>query len=347
MTACLLVRQPGIHTTVQDRGRTGFQNVGVPVSGPLDGVSLALANALVGNAAGEPALEMLLQGPVLEVACASVRVALVGGDVALEIGGTNARRVSPGTSARLVRGETLAVARLGASACAYLAVEGGIQVPLCLGSASTYVRGGLGGVDGRALRAGDHLPLARDCVPVRGEKRLAQVPALGLDQAIRVVLGPQADFFDAQAISMFLSGEYRVSAQADRMGFRLDGPALRHVRGSDIVSDGIVAGSIQVPGSGQPIVLMADAQTTGGYPKIATVISADVSVLGRRRPGSMVRFAEVSVAEAQALRRSQQSEIERQVAALRDAAAPAIVDVAALHTANLVSGVASARCEPM
>ena len=345
MTACLLVRHSGIHTTVQDRGRIGFQDVGVPVSGPLDVVSLALANALVGNEPGAPALEMLLQGPTLEVACDAVRVALVGSDVALEVGGPNARKVPPGSSARLQRGETLAVARLGVSACAYLAVEGGIQVPLCLGSASTYVRGGLGGVEGRALRPGDRLPLAQASVPVRGEKRLARAPDLGLEQVIRVVLGPQADFFDAQAIAAFLSGEYRVSVQADRMGLRLDGPALRHARGSDIVSDGIVAGAIQVPGSGQPIVLMADAQTTGGYPKIATVISADVPLLGRRKPGSLVRFAAVDVAQAQALRREQQARIERQAAELLDATAAAVLNLSALHTANLISGVASGRHE--
>ncbi|HSW19717.1 MAG TPA: biotin-dependent carboxyltransferase family protein [Ramlibacter sp.] len=346
MTPSLLVRQPGIHTTVQDRGRIGFQDVGVPVSGPLDVVSLALANALVGNVPATPALEMLLQGPTLEVACDSVRVALVGSDAALEIGGANARRVAPGTSARLVRGETLTVARLGASACACLAVQGGIQVARCLGSAATYVRGRLGGVEGRALRAGDSVPLALEAVPTRGDKRMAQALDLALDQVIRVVLGPQADFFTEAAIETFLASDYVVSTQADRMGFRLDGPALQHAKGYNIVSDGIVAGAIQVPGSGLPIVLMADAQTTGGYPKIATVISADIPVLGRRKPGSRVRFAAVSVAEAEALHRSQQADIGRHIAALRDAAAPAIVDVAALHTVNLISGVASARCEP-
>lgn len=343
MTPALLVLQTGIHTTVQDLGRTGFQDVGVPVSGPLDRVSLRLANALVGNAPGAPALEMLLAGPTLEVTCEAVRVALVGCDAALEIGGARARRVAPGSSARLVRGETLRIARLGATACAYLAVEGGIQVTPCLGSAATYVRGRFGGVSGQALRAGDCLPLGVDAAAPRGEKRLAHPLDLALDQPIRVVLGPQADYFTEAAIHTFLSSDYVVSSQADRMGFRLDGPALPHAQGYNIVSDGIVAGSIQVPGSGLPIVLMADAQTTGGYPKIATVISADTPVLGRRKPGCVVRFAAVSVAEAEDLRRLQEAVIERRLATLCDADAAPVMDLAALHEANLISGVVCAQ----
>jgi biotin-dependent carboxylase-like uncharacterized protein len=341
-TAALLVVQPGIHTTVQDMGRIGFQDAGVPVSGPLDRVSLRLANALVGNPPAAAVLELLVQGPVLEVACESVRVALVGCDAAIDVGGPRPRTVPAGMSARLERGDLLRVTRLGASASAYLAIEGGMAIAPCLGSVATYVRGRMGGIEGRALQAGDRIPLRLASAPQRVEKRLPQPLDLALEQPVRVVLGPQADFFTEAAIATFLSSDYVVSAQSDRMGFRLDGAALAHVDGYNIVSDGIVAGSIQVPGSGLPIVLMADAQTTGGYPKIATVISADIPSLGRRRPGSKVRFAAVDVKEAQEIRRQQEAWVRKLAGSLQAANAPVSVDIAALHSENLISGVARA-----
>lgn len=336
----LLVQQPGIHTTVQDMGRIGFQDAGVPVSGPLDRVSLRLANALVGNPSGEAVLELLVQGPVLEVACESVRIALVGCDAVIDIGGPRPRTVPAGTSARLERGDVLRVTRLGTSASAYLAIEGGMAITPCLGSAATYVRGRMGGLEGRALQPGDRIPLRLATAPQRVEKRLPQPLDLALEQPIRVVLGPQADFFTEEAIATFLSADYAVTAQSDRMGFRLEGAVLQHVDSYNIVSDGIVAGAIQVPGSGLPIVLMADAQTTGGYPKIATVISTDLPALGRRRPGSKVRFAAVDVKEAQALRRQQDAWVRKLAGSLQSANAPVVLDVAALHSENLISGVA-------
>ncbi|HSW15835.1 MAG TPA: biotin-dependent carboxyltransferase family protein [Ramlibacter sp.] len=343
MMSNLKVLTPGIHTTVQDLGRPGFQNVGVPVSGPLDRIGLRLANALVGNAPGTPAFEMILQGCGFEVQADAVRVALAGCDGALDVGGSNARTVAAGASVRLVRGDTVRVANLGASACGYLAIEGGVAVTPELGSASTYVRARMGGINGSPLKAGGSVPLLLGSAPLRPEKMLAQPFDLALDQPIRVALGPQADFFDEAAIAAFLSNEYRVSAQSDRMGFRLDGAPIAHARGYNIVSDGIVTGSIQVPGSGLPIVLMADAQTTGGYPKIATVISADIPALARRRPGSAVRFAAVSVVEAQAIRRAQEAGLRQSLGALRVAGTHACIDIGALYTENLVSGVASAN----
>lgn len=341
MTAALKVIAPGVHTTVQDFGRRGFQDVGVPVSGPLDRDSLRLANALVGNAPETPALELLLQGPTLEVEADSVRIALAGCNGALDVGGSNARRVAAGASVRLVRGETVRIGQLGDSACAYLAVEGGMNVDQCLGSSSTYVRGRMGGLGGTPLKAGQAVPLKSACAPHRTEKTLAHAFDLALDQPVRVVMGPQADFFTEAAIERFLSADYVVSAQSDRMGFRLEGPLLEHAKGYNIVSDGIVAGSIQVPGSGLPIVLLADAQTTGGYPKIATVISADIPVLGRRRPGRSVRFTPVSVPEAEALRRSRESLLRKCMNSLRDADAAPAIDLVALASENLVSGVVS------
>lgn len=332
----------GLHSTVQDMGRIGFQDVGVPRSGPLDRISFQLANALVGNPHDAPALEMLVQGPTLEVLAESVRVAVVGSNAALELANANGRTIPAGQSATLVRGNVFRISRLGDSACAYLAVEGGIDAPPTLGSAATYVRGGLGGISGRPLRQGDLIPLRRQCAKARKEQALAHPLDLGLRQPIRVVPGPQGDYFAQAALETFLTERYVVSAQADRMGFRLEGPVLEHAKGFNIISDGIVTGSIQVPGSGLPIVLMADAQTTGGYPKIATVISADIPVLGRRKPGMEIRFAAVTVAEAEALRRQQEAEFRRCVEEFRVIDGSIGLNLKALYGGNLISGVANA-----
>jgi biotin-dependent carboxylase-like uncharacterized protein len=342
MTACLKVVAPGLQTTVQDAGRRGRQDVGVPVAGALDRVSLALANALVGNAAGAAALEILLHGPTLEVVAASARVALVGGSGGLDILDEDGRTVPSGESVRLTQGTRFRVNALGDVASACLAVEGGIAVPALLGSASTHVRSGLGGLEGRALLPGDVLPGAIEAVEARPERELAARPETGFEQPIRVVLGPQDDYFTQEAVATFLSAEYRISQQADRMGFRLEGPELPHAKGYDIVSDAIVAGSIQVPGSRRPIVLLVDAQTTGGYPKIATVISADIPVLGRRRSGGTVRFSAVSQAEAEALRREQESTLREMIEAIREVRRGGFINTAALYETNLIDGMVDA-----
>jgi biotin-dependent carboxylase-like uncharacterized protein len=309
----LEVIAPGLHTTIQDRGRTGFQDVGVPTSGPLDRISFRFANALVGNPSATPALEMLLQGPTLKVLADSVRVTLVGCNAGIEIRTGTARVVPAGRSLRLARGEIFRIGTLGDSVCAYLAIEGGPDVPAVLGSASTYVRGAIGGFQGRRLQKSDIVPLKLAGVDVRGEYALPRPLDLALDQPIRVVLGPQADYFTDDTVKTLLSSEYTVSPQADRMGYRLEGPPLAHAKGYNIVSDGMVAGAIQVPGSGRPIVLMVDNQTTGGYPKIATVISTDIPVVGRRKPGRPIRFVAVDVREAESLRKAQEAALRQEV----------------------------------
>jgi biotin-dependent carboxylase-like uncharacterized protein len=342
MSPGLRVIAPGLHSTIQDLGRRGYQNIGVPLSGALDRIGLTLANALVGNAANAPALELLVQGPLLEVAAASVRIAVAGAEGGLVIEGEPGRRVPAGQSARLTRGQTIRIAAFGNSFCAYLAVEGGFDVAPCLGSSATYTRNRLGGFQGRALGAGDILPVCRNEADVRLELALGQPYDPGLDRPIRVVLGPQQDYFTADAVNTFLSAAYRVSAQADRMGFRLDGPKLAHAKGYEVISDGIVAGAVQVPGSGQPIVMLADAQTTGGYAKIATVISADVPVLARRPPGAPVRFAAVTQAEAEHIRREQENDLRNRISRLQTMPEVAALDAAALEASNLIDGVISA-----
>jgi allophanate hydrolase len=313
MMHALEVITPGLHTTVQDLGRFGYQDVGVPASGPLDRISLRLANALVGNPPGTPALEMLVQGPSMKVLAESVRLALVGCSANIAVCSAEGRVIPAGKSARLTAGEVFRIGTLGDSLCAYLAIEGGPDIPPILGSASTYVRGGIGGLQGRRLQKNDIVPLKFARAGLRDEHALPRPFDPGFDQPIRVVLGPQADYFTDNGVKTFLSSTYTVSPQSDRMGFRLEGPTIEHSKGYNIVSDGVVSGSIQVPGSGRPIILMVDNQTTGGYPKIATVISADLPIVGRRRPGRPIRFITVEVSRAELLRREQEAAIQQEI----------------------------------
>jgi allophanate hydrolase len=343
VSAGLRVIAPGLHTTIQDLGRWGYQAMGVPVSGALDAVSLRLANRLVGNPDNASALEILYQGPTLEVVAERVLVALAG-DAVLELVGEPVVTVGAWRGVVLDRGQVFRVGRLGA-ACCYLAIAGGFAVAPCLGSASTFVRGGLGGFHGRALRAGDVLPLADPNGGDGAELSLREPPALRRDAPIRVVLGPQDDHFTEAAIAALLGAEFTISKSADRMGMRLDGPLLRHRDGYNIVSDGIATGAIQVPGSGQAIVLLADHQTTGGYPKIATVISADLPVVGRKRPGDKIRFAAVSAEEGEHLRRAQEAELAALTAAMMPAGPLGAFDPERLHRLNLISGVVSGHEE--
>jgi biotin-dependent carboxylase-like uncharacterized protein len=332
---------PGFHSTIQDEGRRGFQHVGVPVSGALDRNGYRLANALVGNTPGVACLEIIGSGPEFEVIGTSVRIALIGSGGGLEIGGRGDPLVPSGQTARLTKGEIVRV-RLGGDAfCSYLAIEAGFDAPLCLGSRSTYTRAGFGGIAGRRLRSGDVLHGFADDVPTRDEVTFGEPRSLGLDQAIRVVLGPQDDYFTAAAIEEFLHGSYTITPASDRMGFRLAGPLLPHAGDYNIVSDGIVAGSIQVPGSKLPIVLMADAQTTGGYPKIATVISADLPILAVRGGGRTVRFQSVSREDAETIRRAEHQRLMKVIRDIRPAAAKGI-SIEALYSQNLIDGVVDA-----
>jgi biotin-dependent carboxylase-like uncharacterized protein len=317
----LKVRDAGMHTTLQDLGRLGFQSMGVPVSGALDNVSLIVANRLAGNHDNSAALEILYHGVTLEVCADSARVALGGSNVPLQILGddqaTPTIEIPSWRSVLVRRGQVFRVGALKDSVCCYLAVEGGFDLPPCLDSLSTYVRGGFGGLGGRALRAGDALPLVLANASNRGDHCLPKPPELGTQQPIRVVLGPQQDYFTAEALEVFLTSVYTVSTHADRMGMRLDGPRLQHRGSYNIVSDAIVTGAIQVPGSGQPIVLLADHQTTGGYPKIATVISTDLPRIGRLRPGNTLKFTAIEVERAETIRRQQAGELNALVAQFR------------------------------
>ncbi|MGD9868199.1 MAG: biotin-dependent carboxyltransferase family protein, partial [Hyphomicrobiales bacterium] len=297
MSAFLAIDAPGLMTTVQDTGRPGYQHAGVPVAGALDQDAFGMVNRIVGNAPGEACLEILFQGPAATVEAESLRLATGGSGARLEIAGQPTKVIGGFESVRLERGQQFRVGALGGGSVAYLAVEGGFAVEPVLGSRSTYMRGGFGGFEGRALKAGDRVPLARDTAEKRGE-RFLPARTLPMPNRFRVVMGPQEDRFTAAGIDALLKGTYKVTAAADRMGFRLEGPQIEQTSGFDIVSDGIAPGAIQVPGSGQPIVLLADRGTTGGYTKIATVISADLPAFGRLCPGDAVRFEKVSLEQA-------------------------------------------------
>jgi antagonist of KipI len=288
----------GMLTTIQDSGRWGYQSRGVPVAGPMDPMSHRLANALVGNDRGAATLEVTLLGPELEFEDERV-VAVTGADFEITLDGKPALAGAP----FMVSAEShLCFGQRRRGARAYLAIRGGVAVPPVLGSRATHLISAMGGVGGRALKAGDRLPLGvaevtRPTAAPLGD-RLVPLPAH--PARLRVLPGPQADAFVAEAFNALQSAPYTVGQQSDRMGFRLEGPPLAHARGADIISDATPLGVLQVPASGQPILLMADRQTTGGYPKIATVISADLAVAGQLGPGDTIVFSVCDPHEAMA-----------------------------------------------
>jgi len=298
---------PGLLTTVQDLGRTGYARYGVPAAGALDAFAARAANRLVGNADHAPVLEITLAGPTLRFATPGAVFAVTGADLSSQLDG---REVPGWTACVAPRGATLKFGKRRAGLRAYLAVAPrGFVVGPVLGSAATYLRGGFGGLAGRALKAGDGLPAGpapagREALAGRALPPAAR-PPYRREPVVRVVLGPHAERFTDEALATLLAAAYTVGPASDRMGYRLHGPALARHEPADILSQGLPLGGIQVPGDGQPIVLLADHQTTGGYPLIATVSSADLPLLAQLAPGDRLRFRAVSVAEAQAAYRAQ------------------------------------------
>jgi biotin-dependent carboxylase-like uncharacterized protein len=343
VSATLSVIAPGLSSTVQDRGRFGAQRLGISVAGALDRLALAAANIVVGNDPDEAGIECLYQGPTLEITGAPVRLAVAGGgaELALERDGV-VQHIAALTSVLAEPGVRVRVVMRGPAIAAVLAIEGGLDLAPVLRSRSTYARSGIGGFHGRALRTGDALALRR-AAHARTERRLDGV-AFDVPDVVRVVLGPQDDAFMPESVATFLDAPYVVKPVSDRMGLRLAGPRLSHRDGADIASDAIAWGSVQVPGDGEPIVLLADRQTTGGYTKIATVITADLPALSRAAPGHAVRFTAVSVEDAEALARAQASEIAAWPARL-ETVLPAL-DTARLLSLNLIDGVVSACDQP-
>jgi biotin-dependent carboxylase-like uncharacterized protein len=346
MTAQVEVVSPGALAVVQDLGRVGWRRFGVPRAGALDARLLRLANRLAGHDEAAPAIEFFVSGPSFKALDAPVRLAFAGAfTVTLQRGGE--RSVLDGwRSVTLLPGDVLAVGQPRGGRVGYVALAG-LVVPPVLGSASTYTRAQLGGLQGRALRAGDRLQVAAVAAPQPGTPAAEHVlrrPPAAESGPIRVVPGPQDDFFDDAAWQAFLGASYRVSREADRMGIRLEGPALAHRpdKGREIVTDATVPGSVQVPGNGLPIVLLADGQTAGGYPKIATVASADLPRLATAPVGAELRFARIDVAAAEALARAREAQTRQLLAAVEPLTLVDGVDLAAMYEGNLISAMVDA-----
>ena len=300
MSGLIEVIDGGIGNSIQDVGRFGYRHMGITVSGCLDPLLARCANALVGNAPDCATIELRAVGPTLQIVHGRVRVALAG-DLSATITRADgkSRPMAPWVSVTLLPRDRIEVGFL-AGGTAYLAMTGGVRSPLQLSSRSTYQRAGIGGIDGRVLTSGQSLPCASQDHRLYHEYHAE--PWSCADAPVRVMLGPQHEYFKPEALATLLNSDYQVSAQQDRMGMRLDGPPLAHLtpQCADIVSDGVTPGVIQVPGNGQPIILLADCQTVGGYPKIATVISADLPRLAQLHPGQTLRFAAVDAAQARA-----------------------------------------------
>jgi antagonist of KipI len=305
----LIVQDPGPLTTIQDLGRFGHLRLGIPTSGPMDLDAFVLANRLAGNPDNAAGLECTLMGPRLEFTDDRL-VAITGADMAPTV---NGGAVDAWQGVRVKAGDVLRLGAAKSGVRAYVAIAGGLETPLVLGSRSTYVRGRLGGVEGRALRKGDRLPLGSAGASRPRRVRPERIPAYPRDAQLAVVLGPQDDRFTPAGIAAFLEGPYEMLPQSDRMGARLKGPFIEHTRGHDIISDGVPMGGIQVIGEGQPIVLLADRQSAGGYTKIATVCSFDLGRIAQVKPGGRLRFRRVTVSEAHAMLRDRRRTLDEAI----------------------------------
>jgi antagonist of KipI len=281
------VARPGLLTTIQDLGRWGHQASGVPVAGPMDTFSHRLANLLVGNEPSAATLEITLIGPDLYFSVPST-IAIAGAAFEVTCNGTSLPDLM---SVDIEAGARLVFGRRRAGARAYLAVAGGIETPLFLGSRATHLVSRMGGIDGRPLAAGDVLPIGirKNHQPTRRAPGLT-LPSSGRAR-LRVLPGPQVDWFTSEAMTAFTSTSFRVSPRSNRMGYRLEGPKLTRGRPGEPISEPVTFGAIQVPLAGEPILLMADRQTAGGYPKIGCVISADLPLAGQLAPGDFIEFS--------------------------------------------------------
>jgi len=286
--------QPGAYTTVQDRGRFGYQQFGVPTCGAVDAFSYRVANALVGNFQGQAALEVTVLGPTLKVLHQGL-IAVTGGDLGPLL---NDNPLPMWKSVAIEPGDTIRFKGVKSGCRSYISVSGGIDVPAVMGSRSTYVAGKIGGINGRPLTTGDRLKKGEGTGKAGVGVPADLIPTYPREVEVRVILGPQDDYF-SEGIKHFLAFPFKVSTKADRMGYRLEGDPIKHKEGVEksIISEPSVPGGIQVPPDGQPIILLVE-QTVGGYTKIATVISPDIGKVGQAKTGDLIRFQQVDIEEA-------------------------------------------------
>lgn len=303
------VLQPGLLTTVQDQGRFGHQRIGMSPAGAMDLHAMRLANLLVDNDRDEAVLEMTMLGPKLQFTRGCV-FAVTGADMGARLDG---EMVPWGCAVTAPAGSVLQFGAARSGCRAYLAVAGGFDVPVLYGSKSTLLRSSLGGFQGRKLQTGDLLPLAapRTEVANQGLRRLPPQPPFSRSITVRVIPGPQEDRFSQRGLDTFYHSAFTVTDKSDRMGCRLSGPKIEHSGDPNIISDGIPLGAVQVPGSGAPMIMMSEHQGSGGYAKIANVISVDIPLVAQCPPGAEIRFQAVTVEEAQRLYLTQLCEYDR------------------------------------
>lgn len=287
----------GFITTIQGMGRTGYQEFGVPAAGVMDTMAFRKANILVGNDENEAALELTLMGPMFTFTSDNI-IAVTGGNLGAKLNGKDL----PMYQAVLAKkGDTMSFMGIKSGSRAYVAFAGGLDVPVVMGSKSTHLKSNLGGFKGRKLGPGDEIEFAapKTILPNMSKRTVPADDYSNTSCTLRVILGPQDDCFTEAGIRTFLNSTYTLTNEADRMGLRFEGEKIEHKNGGDIITDGISFGAVQVPSHGQPIVMMADHQTTGGYTKIAGIISADLPKAAQLKPGCKVNFQQVSVEEAQ------------------------------------------------
>lgn len=306
----ILIQEPGLFTTVQDEGRYGYQQFGVTPSGPMDARSFHIANLLVGNDLGEGALEMTFQGPTMKFEEANI-VAVTGADMKPTL---NGKPVPMYEAFAVEKDDVLKFQFAMNGSRGYVAFAGGLDIPLLMESKSTLASKGLGGVDGRKLQKDDHIGFAapKTELPHMKSRKVAKPEFPNKEVVLRVIRGPQDDCFSEEEIRKFFWHGFKITNEFDRMGCRLErSEPVKHLQDGNIISDGIACGSIQVPTNGQPIIMLADRQTVGGYTKIGTVISVDLPKLAQAKPGMHVRFVEVSLELAQDLYIRELEEMEQ------------------------------------
>lgn len=331
----------GFLTTVQDMGRYGSQETGMAVSGVMDTRAAALADILVGNDENEAVLEVTMMGPIMEFTEDEL-IAVTGGDLGAKVDG----KPLPRYEAVLIKaGQTVSFGGMYGGSRAYMAFAGGLDVAVVMGSRSTNLKAKIGGIEGRKLGAGDEIGFRspKTWLPSMAARKLPLPELSSREHTLRVVMGPQDDCFTEEGISTFLGSAYTISNEYDRMGCRMEGPVIAHKNGGDIITDGISFGAVQVPSHGNPIVMMADHQTTGGYTKIANVISVDLPVLAQCMPGMKIHFEKVTVDEAQALYCKEKEEFDALAKRLNTPVEPAddeqAVAIAAASEANKTAWV--------
>lgn len=292
----IIFQNGGLLTTIQDAGRLGYQRYGLGVSGAVDVHAYIYANILVGNRKNEAVLEVTLLGPTIEFTSATV-IAITGGDLSPTING----KPAPMYRALLIqKGDMLSFGAPRTGCRAYIAFAGGLAITPVMGSRSTYAKALLGGYEGRKLKTGDEIAFREPFFrPANISRRRMTPDVFGGSYTVRVLMGPQEDRFTQKGIQTFLSEPYTVTKDFDRMGYRLTGPKIEHVTDGNIITDGIVFGAIQVPDSGQPIIMLSDRQTTGGYAKIGSVINVDMPMVAQCKAGDTIRFVETDIETAQ------------------------------------------------